>query len=101
MKIEIFGRPICAKCQTTKNKIKFLLDKWELKNKIEVIFFDMDTATGLMEASYNDVIDIQVVIIKKNENILHRWNDEIPKSADIEKIIKENLEEEGKELCKV
>lgn len=51
VKIKIFGKKDCAKCQTTKNKINFFLRKWEKSVKPhQVEFFDVDAVDGLLVA---------------------------------------------------
>ena len=87
MKIKVFGKKNCAKCETTKNKISHYLEKHgngSLSMSME--FYDLDTIDGMAEGAYNDVLKIPTTIIEKNEKILVRWDGEIPKTEDMIKL---------------
>ncbi len=83
MKIKIFGKKNCAKCETTKNKIKFFIAKWEMGHKVDVAFHDMTTVDGMAEGAFHDVLEIPTTIVEKDEKIIARWEGEIPHSDKI------------------
>ncbi|MCP4650195.1 MAG: hypothetical protein GY853_08985 [PVC group bacterium] len=83
MQIKIFGKNECAKCETTKNKINFFVTKWEVEDKVDITFHDMDTVDGMAEGAYHDVMQIPTTIIEKNEEILDRWDGEVPHSDKV------------------
>ncbi|MFH1062479.1 MAG: thioredoxin family protein [Candidatus Omnitrophota bacterium] len=83
MKVKIFGKSGCAKCDTTKNKLKHFIGKWEINNKIELSFHDMDTVEGMAEGAYNDVMRIPTTIFEENDNIIARWDGEVPHSEKV------------------
>ncbi|MFH2138622.1 MAG: thioredoxin family protein [Candidatus Omnitrophota bacterium] len=83
MKIKIFGKNNCAKCETTKNKVRHFVTKWEADDKVDIVFHDMDTIDGMAEGAYHDVLQIPTTIIEKEEKVLDRWDGEVPHSDKI------------------
>lgn len=88
IRILIFGKSNCAKCQTTKNKINHFIKKWELENKIEIIYWDMDTIDGRAEGAYYDIWEIPGIIIETEGRVVKRIIGAIPNSEDIYETIK-------------
>jgi DNA replication protein DnaC len=88
MKIKVFGKKNCAKCETTKNKISHYLKKNNSTHKAMLKFYDLDTVDGMAEGAYNDVLKIPSTIIENGENILARWDGEVPNTADFAPYIK-------------
>jgi thiol-disulfide isomerase/thioredoxin len=82
MKVKIFGKKECAKCETTKNKFNHFMKKNNFKDTAALEFHDMDTADGLAEGAYHDVLKIPTTVIEKQQKILARWDGEVPKSED-------------------
>jgi hypothetical protein len=82
MRVRIFGKKNCAKCETTKNKFSHFLEKNNRLNDIPVEFHDMDTVDGMAEGAYHDVFSIPTTIIEKEERILARWEGEVPKTEE-------------------
>lgn len=89
MKIKVFGKKGCAKCETTKNKLKHFLAKWEVEEKVNLDFHDMETVDGMAEGAYNDVLQIPTTIIEKDDQILARWDGEVPNSEKVKEHIVE------------
>ena len=87
MHIKIFGKQNCAKCKTTKSKIEFFINKWNLTNILRISFLDMDSVEGLTEAAMNDVLDIPVTILEKEGNVVARWDGEVPNSEEFKTYI--------------
>jgi len=83
MKVKVFGKSGCAKCDTTKNKLKHFIGKWEIDNKVELTFHDMDTVDGMTEGAYNDVMQIPTTIFEEDNNIVARWDGEVPHSDKV------------------
>ena len=88
MKIKVFGKQKCAKCETTKNKINHYLKKNNVSPNMFLEFYDLDTMDGMTEGAYNDVLKIPTTIIEHNEDILARWDGEVPKTEDFSSYIK-------------
>ena len=88
MKIKVFGKQNCAKCETTKNKINHYLKKNNASADTLLEFHDLDTIDGMTEGAYHDVLNIPTTIIEKDENILMRWDGEVPKTEDFSIYIK-------------
>lgn len=89
MRIKVFGREDCPKCQTTKNKLKFLLDKWEVNGSAELLFYDMDTVEGLSESALSDVREIPTTIMEKEGKEIFRWEGKVPLSQELERYLKD------------
>ncbi len=89
MKIKVFGKNGCAKCETTKNKIKHFITKWEVDKKVTLSFHDMDTIDGMAEGAYNDVLQVPTTILEKGDKIIARWEGEVPHSEKIKEYITE------------
>lgn len=80
MKIKIFGKKGCAKCETTKNKIKHFVAKWEVEDKVNLDFHDIETIDGMAEGAYHDVSQIPTTILERDNEIIARWDGEVPHS---------------------
>jgi hypothetical protein len=83
MKIKVFGKAGCAKCDTTKNKLKHYIGKWEIEDKVEITFHDMDTVDGMAEGAYNDVLQIPTTILEEGESVVARWDGEVTLSEKV------------------
>jgi glutaredoxin len=46
MKIGVFGKPGCAKCESTKNKLTHFLRKWNVETRVPLDFVDLETPDG-------------------------------------------------------
>jgi len=82
MRIRIFGKKDCAKCQTTKNKFNHFITKNNCTNKVSLEFHDMNTVDGMAEGAYHDVLKIPTTIIEANGGVSARWEGEVPKTED-------------------
>ena len=49
---------------------------------VRLEFQDMDTAEGLAEGSYYDVLKIPTSIIEKEDRVIARWEGEVPKTEE-------------------
>lgn len=84
MQIEIFGKPGCARCKTTKNKVSHFMSKWGVEDRVSVTFFDMATPDGMAEAMFNDVgEDLPTTIIRRESEQVARWDGVVPATNDI------------------
>jgi len=61
-KVKVFVKDGCAKCPSAK-KVGSLL----LQEGIEVLFYDIDTADGLAEASFHGVLSTPTMIVEDSE----------------------------------
>jgi len=82
MRVRIFGKKDCAKCETTKNKFNHFLTKSGNANETELEFYDMDTVDGMAEGAFNDVLHVPTTIIEKEDRILARWEGEVPGTGE-------------------
>ena len=83
MEVSVFGKPGCAKCETTKNKLAHFLTRWGMTDKVPLKFFDMSTMDGMAEGAYHGVLNIPTVIIHKGEESVARWDGQVPRSQDV------------------
>lgn len=81
--IFVFGKQDCAKCKTTKNKLKHFLSQWQLDHKVKMVFRDLDTLEGRAEGAFYDVNRIPLTIVEKDGRSVARWEGEIPNSQHI------------------
>ena len=89
VKISVFGKQGCARCDTTKNKLGHFLNQWELDHKVEMVFHDMDTVDGRAEAAFYDVESIPVTVIEKSGRSVGRWDGEVPNSKAMRMLLEE------------
>jgi len=88
MTVLFFGKAGCAKCESTKRKLNHLFEKWQLRDNVQLVEYDLDTVDGLAEASFNDVVATPVVIINNDAEHLARWDGVIPQSDDLERFLR-------------
>jgi hypothetical protein len=87
MKLEVYGKQGCARCQAAKNKLSHFVAKWGRSDRVSIEFIDMETVDGLAESAFRDVSDIPVTILIDNGRVLARWDGEVPASEDLRKAI--------------
>lgn len=92
MKIKIFGKAGCAKCQTTKNKLNHFIEKWNYNNIVTLDFHDMDTVDGMAEGAYYDVLRIPTTVIENDNVTLVKWEGEVPDSDEVKRHFETVLE---------
>jgi len=83
LRISLYGKEGCGKCQAAKKKLAFFLDKWNLNGQVEFAYWDLDTEEGLTEASFNDVVDIPTVVLERGGRSLARWDGRAPDSQEL------------------
>lgn len=83
MHIELFGKPNCGKCESTKKKITHFVTKYSNGSDVEVTFIDMGTVDGMAEGMFRDVHDVPTTIIQANGRDLVRWVGVIPDSEEL------------------
>jgi hypothetical protein len=82
VKIKIFGKQDCDACKSTKGKFDLFLSKWDKRDNVEIVFFDLDTVEGLTEAAMFDATDVPTTIIENNGKEVARWEKKVPMSQD-------------------
>lgn len=89
MKIDVYGKPGCAKCKTTKEKLAHFLQKWNVGDTVVLGFVDMETPDGLAKGVFNDVYDVipVTIILDDQEQPLARWEGDVPPSAEVARIL--------------
>ncbi len=89
MKIKIFGKESCSLCQSAKKKVSFFLAHWQYQDKIEVTYYDLESAEGLAEGAFYDVGKIPTIVLEKDGQIIRRWEGVAPLSEELKKSLSE------------
>jgi len=84
MRFEVFGKPDCAMCKSTKDKLTHLLTKGQAADAIGLSFVDMNSIQGRAEGAFYDVRHVPTTLLwSDDEEPLARWEGCIPPSAEI------------------
>ena len=84
MRFEVFGKPDCAMCKSTKDKLTHLLTKDQAAGAIGLAFVDMDSIQGRAEGAFYDVRNVPTTLLwSDDEEPLARWEGCIPPSTEI------------------
>lgn len=84
MRFEVFGKPNCAMCKSTKDKLTHLLTKDQAADAIGLSFVDMNSIQGRAEGAFYDVRHVPTTLLwSDDEEPLARWEGCIPPSAEI------------------
>ena len=87
MKIRVFGKQGCARCESTKRKLSHFLDRWGHNGDVELDFVDMDTVEGMAEGAFEDVVEVPTTVISDNGSSLARWEGEVPPSDAVREVL--------------
>ncbi len=87
VRINVFGKEGCKLCDATKRKLSHFLGKWEMHQKVEMVFHDMDTVDGRAEGAFHDVEDIPTTIVERGGEAVARWDQRIPNSERLRETI--------------
>jgi glutaredoxin len=87
MIVKIYGKEDCAKCKTTKSKIDFFLNKWNLKDRVEISNIDLDSDEGMTEGALDNVVHVPTTVIEENGKTLKRWDGEVPNSDEFKEYL--------------
>jgi len=79
--IFIFGKPGCAKCDSTKDLMRVWLPKWGVE--AAVTFFNTDEPRGRARAAFYDVLEIPTTIVRENEKEVARFSEKVPGTSDL------------------
>jgi hypothetical protein len=83
LEIKIFGKLKCSLCESTKKKVEFLLDKWGMKESVNVVFYNMESLAGLTEGAMLNATDIPTTIVTKDNVEVARWVKKVPESEEL------------------
>lgn len=83
MEVKVFGKQDCEFCKTTMKKFETFFGRWNIdRSKVKLNFFDMETVDGLAEGAFYSVVKIPASVIKKDDEILARWDGKVPLSEE-------------------
>jgi glutaredoxin len=86
MKVKIFGKKDCPICKASLRKFEFFLHKWELAERVELAFYDLDTVDGLTEGSLLDALEVPTIVLEDEGVEIARWEKRIPRSDELGEI---------------
>ena len=90
MEIHIFGKDNCAYCVSTKSKVAHFLRKWELADKVQVVYHDMESVDGRAEGCFYDVMDVPTTIVfDEGGDELNRWVKGVPAVEELKSALGE------------
>ena len=87
MKIEVFGKPGCGRCESTKRKLSHYLDRWGIAADVEIVSHDMESVDGRAEGAFRDVDEVPTVIVSDGEAELARWQREMFSSDALKDVL--------------
>ncbi|MGR3318831.1 MAG: hypothetical protein ACUZ8O_10180 [Candidatus Anammoxibacter sp.] len=91
MEIDIFGKEDCGKCVDAKEKIDTFLSERDLKDKVQVRYFDMESVDGMAEGAFCDVLKIPTIIIKNKDKNVARWDGSVPETGEVESFLEKEV----------
>ena len=83
MKIKIFGKKNCSICEATKKKIEFFINEWGMNDKVNIIFYDLDSVDGLTEGTLIGATDVPTTVVTKGDTEVTRWVQKAPESEEL------------------
>ena len=87
LNVKVFGKPGCEFCKTTVKKFETFLKRWEISpEEVALSFYDMETVDGLAEGAFYSVSKIPSTVIEKDDELLNRWDGQVPVSAEFKGI---------------
>jgi len=96
MEINVFGKPGCEFCKTTMKKFETFLDRWKIdRGVVNLLFHDMETVDGLAEGAYYSVTKIPSTVIRKNGQLLARWDGKVPLSQEFKDLFSDFVPVDG------
>lgn len=87
MKVEVFGKEDCAICKSTQRKLGHFVEKWGLKERVDISFVDMDTVEGMAEAAFRDILEVPTTIISADGKTCGRWEGVVPPSEEVRGVL--------------
>jgi hypothetical protein len=74
VRIELFGKTDCGRCESAKRKLNHYLEKWAATDRAEVVYHDMGSVDGLAEGAFKDVHEVPTLIVSAGAGELARWS---------------------------
>jgi glutaredoxin len=82
-KVKVFVKDGCVKCPSAKEVGRLLLQEG-----IEVLYYDIDTADGLAEASFYGVLATPTMIVEDNEEkMLADFRGTVPTLQQVKQVL--------------
>jgi thioredoxin-like negative regulator of GroEL len=89
LKISVFGKQGCGRCDSTKSKLTHFLSQWQLERVVQLVFHDMDTEDGRAEGAFYDVAEVPMTVVEREGREVARWDGEIPDSHAVRLVLQE------------
>jgi len=89
MKIDVFGKPGCAKCESTKAKLTHFLKKWDAETRVPLGFVSLDTVDGMALGAFHNIYDTVpvTIVFGDDERPLARWEGDVPPSDEVARVL--------------
>lgn len=91
LRVLIFGKKDCEACKAMHEKVRFFVDRWNVKVD-SIDFIDMDTVDGLAEGAYRDVYDVPTMVIEADGSEIGRWKKTPPLSTELKPLLEPFVE---------
>jgi hypothetical protein len=92
MKVKVYGRETCGICKDMLKKFDVFFGHWNLKDKVPVLYYSMDSVDGLTEALAVGATEPPTILIEDNNGKeLVRWSGKAITSQEFKPYFKELL----------
>ena len=85
--LKIIGKQDCVPCNSAKKKWNLYLEKWNMKEKVDFMFLDVDTDEGKAEAEFYEVDDVPFTTIEYDDEPIKSWKDKIVEKSEVRKVL--------------
>ncbi len=80
MVIKVITKKDCPKCPLAKE----LGNKLKADNIAAVEYYDTETADGLAEAAFHNIMSLPAIIVENNEgDVIAKWSGNVPKKEEV------------------
>lgn len=87
MRVEVFGKDDCSRCESTKRKLTHFINKWGRSEEVDFVFVNLDTVDGMAEGAFHDVNEIPTTIVSHNGSTFARWDGDVPPSEEVKRVL--------------
>lgn len=87
LQVRIFGKPDCELCKSTQRKVEFFLSKWNLRERVPLLFHDITTVEGLTEGAFLNATEIPSTLVTAGGAVVARWEATIPPSEELRRAL--------------
>ena len=90
MEIHVFGKDNCAYCVSTKSKVGHYLKKWNMVDRVPLVYHDMESVDGRADGCFYDVLDVPTtLVLDQDGEVIQRWSKVVPDSEELRQTLQE------------